>query len=628
MQKTPRLLIQILIAFFVGIYGFFLFSSPTYSDEVTDDLQQQIDQKSQELQNTQSTLSQVEAKIEEISNSNYSVSQKISLLNDEIDNLNSVINQNTAQIEEKEAEINDKQALLSEKQNEIDQLSSQLYMESRFRLSTFFLSTESWSEMVKSFLVKTNTISLLKGDMEKINGDFNNLTESKSVLEQDKAALDSQKKDLDDAYNLLAQEKAKLQAQLNAENASKNSLNAKLSSLVRDISQLQQYLLTAKSGGTVVDANSVPNSSSDPQSSLLYFRNNAPSGSFAVFAFGAYTNRTGLSQYGALARAEAGQSYQQILNVYYPGKVINTTGMITTNAGTEAIMSTINTTTYGTLNFEDDYLLRLNEMPESWSMQALEAQAIIARTYAINYVNNGHPTQSNPYARICTTESCQVIGDGKKTGAWAQAVAATRGIVLTDYVNGHVFSSQYAAVNGGIETFGGNTIWDTTTGRGDYTNWTADAYESISGVSWFYKTWFRKGYATSGSDCGHTSYLSNAEMADILNAYLLLDSKRDKDGKLVSDPRVVSVDVYKCWGQSASPYSTSDLKNIVYNPVTTVYSAATSNAGGTTSRISFYTNRGVVSISGDEFKLVYNMRAPSYLSIPQSSFTNINVEYK
>lgn len=625
MQKAPRLLIQILVTFLVGVYGFFLLSNPAYSDEVTDDLQQQIDQKSQELQNTQGTLSQVEAKIAEISSSNYSVSQKISLINAEIDSLNSVINQNNSQIEEKEKEINDKQALLSEKQDEIDKLSSQLYMESRFRLSTFFLSSDSWDEIVKSFLVKANTVSLLKNDMEKINGDFNNLTDNKTVLEQEKATLDAQKKDLDDAYSLLAQEKAKLQAQLSNQYASKDNLTAKIGSLTKEISQLQQYLLAVKSGGTVVDANSVPNSSSDPSSSLLYFRNSAPSGSFAVFAFGAYTNRSGMSQWGALARAEAGQSYQQILNTYYPGKVINTTGIITTSGiGQEPIMTTINTTTYGTLNFEDDYMLRLNEMPESWSLQALEAQAIIARTYAINYVSNGHPTKGNPSSTICTTESCQVIGDGKKSGAWAQAVAATRGIVLTDVTNGYVFSSQYAAVNGGVETFGGNTVWDTTTGKGDYSNWTADAYESISGVSWFYKTWFRKGYATSGNDCGHTPWLSNTEMADILNAYLLWIG----NGKTQSDPRIVSVDVGKCWGQSANPYSMTELRSMVSNPVTVVYSAVTSNSQGTTGSITFYTNRGAISILGADFKAIYNMRAPSYLSIPQNNFTNINIEYK
>jgi SpoIID/LytB domain protein len=496
----------------------------------------------------------------------------------------------------------------------MDKLSTDLYIRSRYRLATFFLSGNDWDTLVKEFFLKQSSISILKSEVEEINGEFSSLAESRAELENQKATLDAQKKDMDDSYALLAAEKARLQAELKNQNSTKSSLTAKIGSLTKDISQLQQFLIAAKSGGTIIDANTVPNSSSDPASSLAYFRSTAPGGSFAVFAFGAYTHRNGMSQWGARARAEAGQTYQQILAAYYPGKVFRTGSVINKSTGaTEAIMPNISTTTYGVLNFEDDYLLRLNEMPESWSMQALEAQVIIARTFAINYTNNGQTS-------ICTTESCQVIGDGQKTGAWAEAVRATRGVVLTDSA-GKVFSSQYAAVHGG---WGNNVGWDTRTGSGDYSNWTADAWESISGVSWFYKTWFRKGYATTGADCGHTPWLSNAEMADILNAYLLWIS----NGKTTSDPRIVSVDVYKCWGQTANPYSMTELKNLVSNPVTAVYSAVSANSNGTTTSISFNTNRGIVSMSGADFKAIYNMRAPSYLSIPQSSFVNVNVEYK
>lgn len=624
MVKKPQIFLQLFLAIFLGIYTFSLFTHPIYSDEASD-LQQQIDQKNQELQQKQSTLSTIEAKIKEISGSNNTVSQKIALINVEITKLNDNISQTEGALNAKIKEIEDKQALLETKKAEMDNLSSDLYVQSRYRLSTFFLSGDSWDTLVKDFFIKKSTISMLKDDVEKINGEFSSLAESKAELESQKAALDAQKKDMDDSYALLAAEKARLQSELNSQYRSKSNLTAQIGSLTKDISQLQQFLLIAKSGGTIIDANTVPNSSSDPASSLAYFRNNAPSGSFAVFAFGAYTHRNGMSQWGALARAvDGGQTYQQILTAYYPGKPMRTGTVANKSTGVaEPIMTQITTTTYGVLSFEDDYLLRLNEMPESWvpsdpagyakAINALKAQAIVARTFAINYTNNGRSS-------ICTTESCQVIGAGQKTGPWADAVRATRGVVLTDSA-GKVFSAQYAAVHGG---WGNSVGWDTTTGNGDYTNWTADAWESISGVSWFYKTWFRKGYATSGSDCGHAAWLSNAEISDILNAYLLWVS----NGKTESDSRIVSTDVYKCWGQAANPYSMTELRNLVSNPVTSVYSVVSSNSGGTTRTVSFNTNRGIVSMSGADFKAIYNMRAPSYLSIPQNSFININIEYK
>jgi len=613
MVKKPRILLQLLLVAVLSIYTFSLFTHPIYSDEASD-LQQQIDAKNQELLQKQTTLSSIEAKIKEISGSNNSVSQKIVLINAEITKLNDSIAQTEGALNAKIKEIEDKQALIESKKTEMDKLSTDLYIRSRYRMATFFLSGNDWDTLVKEFFLKQNSISTLKNEVEAINGEFSSLAESRAELETQKALLGAQKKDMDDSYALLATEKAKLQSELNSQYSTKNSLTKTIGNLSKEISQLQQFLIVAKSGGTIIDANTVPNSSSDPASSLAYFRSNAPGGSFAVFAFGAYTHRNGMSQWGARARAEAGQTYQQILAAYYPGKTFGTGTIINKSSGaSEAIMTNISTTTYGTLNFEDDYLLRLNEMPESWDMQALKAQAIIARTFAINYTNNGQSS-------ICTTESCQVIGDGQKTGPWVEAVQSTRGIVLTDSA-GKVFSAQYAAVHGG---WGNGMGWDTTTGTGDYTNWTANAWESISGVSWFYKTWFRKGYALSGSDCGHTPWLSNAEMADILNAYLLWIS----NGKTSSDPRIVSTDVYKCWGQTANPYSMTELRNMVSNPVTSVYSAVSANSNGTTTSISFNTNRGIISMSGTDFKAIYNMRAPSYLSIPQNSFVNINIEYK
>ena len=180
------------------------------------------------------------------------------------------------------------------------------------------MSNANWDDFVENIFVKKSVISFLKDEIEKINSEFTNLAESKSELDKEKEGLDKEKEDLDESYKLLATEKARLQSELNSQYASKNTVSSQLSALNKEVSELQQYLLIAKSGGTIVDANSVPNSTSD--SSLSYFRSNAPSGSFAIFSFGAYTHRNGMSQWGARARADAGQSYTQILSAYYPGK--------------------------------------------------------------------------------------------------------------------------------------------------------------------------------------------------------------------------------------------------------------------------------------------------------------------
>lgn len=611
MIKKPQKFLAFFFTLFLGVYGLLLFTHPVYSDEASE-LQKQIEQKNQELAEKQSTLSQIESRIKEISGSNYSVSQKIALINDEVTKLDTNIAANTEALTAKITEIEEKQALVEEKKKEMDQLSTDLYIQSRYRMATFFLSGRDWDILVKEFFLKKSSLSVLRTQVEQINGEFSSLEESRAQLEAEKTNLEAQKKDMDDSYALLAAEKAKLQRELNSQYASKSSLTKTIGNLSKEISQLQQYLLTVKSGGTVVSADSVPQSSSDPESSQQYFLNNAPSGAFAVFSYGAYTHRNGMSQWGARARADAGQSYQTILAAYYPGKTFRTGTLVGKSSGAvENITTTISTTTYGTLNFEDDYLLRLNEVPESWNIEVLKAQAIVARTFALNYTDNGRST-------ICTTESCQVIGDGQKTGAWAEAVRATRGVVLVDSA-GKVFSAQYAAVHGGW----GNSIgWDTTTGSGGYLRWEADAWESKSGVSWFYKNWFRKGYNLSGNNCGHSPWLTNIEMADILNAYL-------RWTQVSSDSRIVAVDTTSCWGQAANPYTIAQLQAAVSNPVTSVYSAVVSNSNGTTTNVSFNTNRGIINIPGSDFKTVFNMRAPGAVRIPQNgSIININIEYK
>ena len=266
-------------------------------------------------------------------------------------------------------------------------------------------------------------------------------------------------------------------------------------------------------------------------------------------------------------------------------------------------MTNIKTTTYGTLNFEDDYLLRLAEMPEYFPMETLKAQAIAARTYAINYTKNGDNS-------ICTSQSCQVVGSTKKTGRWVDAVNTTRGMVLTDS-SGRVFSSQYAAVHGG---WSNTSAWDTTDGTGNG-DWMARAFDSISGVSWFYKSWYTSGSST----CGRYPWLSPQELADIVNAAQVLKSSG-------GDSRIVPI--YDACHSSGNPYSHAELRRLASKGASSVSTVITSSSNGSTQTITFYTDAGTVSMSGNEFKTAYNLRAPGHLHVPQSGFVHINIEKK
>ncbi|MPM55097.1 hypothetical protein SDC9_101882 [bioreactor metagenome] len=63
--------------------------------------------------------------------------------------------------------------------------------------------------------------------------------------------------------------------------------------------------------------------------------------------------------------------------------------------------------------------------------------------------------------------------------------------------------------------------------------------------------------------------------------------------------------------------------------VTNVSSVSVSHSNsGSTTTVTVNTNRGTLSIPGDEFKTTFNLRAPGYLRIPQSGFTFFNIEFK
>ena len=84
----------------------------------------------------------------------------------------------------------------------------------------------------------------------------------------------------------------------------------------------------------------------------------------------------------------------------------------------------------------DGYLEGLGEMPASWPMEALKAQAVAARTYAWWSAAHGYYRDHGLDYDICGTTSCQVfagraIVDTNVGRRWAAAVADTHGQVLT-----------------------------------------------------------------------------------------------------------------------------------------------------------------------------------------------------
>ncbi len=577
-----------------------------FADSVSD-LEDQVNEKNEEIKKQQEKLEQIKKDIDNISKSSLSLNEKIVLYDKEIEKIEEIVEGVDQSIKLKEGDLKKREVEIMEKQKELEVVSYVLYKKNRIgvldNLSLFF----NEKGFLNNLFVSQILIKKITTDAKMLNTEYADIKSDAARLQKDIDDLNQQKKVVKKSKDAVLAQKGVLNAQINSMSSAKSKVSGQINLLKKEITDLQAAILLAKSGSASTNVSDVP-ATGDYNATLAGFLSKAPSGYFGVFSFGAYTHRNGMSQYGALARANAGQTHVQILSKYYSKSPVSrgTNGNINTTAGT--------------MDFETKYMYGIAEMPSHWPLEAQKAQAIAARTYAYNHYYNG--------TTICITESCQVWNEAKYNNVmngtvptWKRAVDETKGKILSGVV------TQYSATSGGYLNTSG---WDTTDGQGGSGSWTAKAWESVAGSPWFYKSWYRSGYSDSSSSCSRMPWMSSDEMADILNAYLVLKNI-DLKGSYDSS-RILPVTINSCsfGGVTGNPYSHAQLKALLNTPVTSIYGkpGVTNNGYGTTTNISFSTNRGLVSMTGAEFKEVFNTRAPGYLAIPQYGFVFINVERK
>lgn len=429
-----------------------------------------------------------------------------------------------------------------------------------------------------------------------------------SKLEEDKRGLEKQKEQL-----------TKLQAELDKQNnfflgevKKAKSYQSDLGNKIAALSAQQQSLLAEKTGTFSTTVGDVP-LADDPGSSPTYNPGFSPA--FAAFSFGA-PHFKGMSQYGAYGRAKSGQNAEEILRAYYGGIEIKKDY----DAGKQ-----IGVAGYGRMDIET-YTKRIYEVPNSWGdsggFEALKAQAVAARTYALAWTREG--TGGN----ICTSQDCQVYKNSNKGGKWEEAVNTTRGWVLMK--DGKLIKPWYASTSGGYQesydalsyredgsSYRTPAIWDTPSGRG---GWTSQAYEKVAGSPWFYKAWYR---GVSGDSCGKSHPWFTAEqMADILNALVVY-----KNGNGVE--HILPIDYVSCFGKSGEPWDYGKMKQEAAARGKSFSSVRSVNVvygeNGVTARVNFETDNGNYEVTGQEFYKVFNLRAHGKVSLKSGLF---NIERK
>lgn len=478
-------------------------------------------------------------------------------------------------IVKKEADLNARTQKIAEQQVLLETRVRSYYIRSFLNspLAVIF-SNDSAGGILRELSYRAATTREDQKVITSITQEITDLLVQKEGLEKDKKSLASLQVEVDKNADFLGGEIDKAR-----------EFQQNLSTKIAELNAKQQAILAAKSGNFVTSVGDVP-LADDANSRPTFDPGFRPA--FAPFSFGAYTHRNGMSQYGAKGRADAGQSAEDILKAYYPQSNLNKSYSVPT---------TINVDGHGSKNFEEEYLIGIYEMPASFPFEALKAQAVAARTYAVRRGGS-----------ICATESCQVYKPAPgRNDKWVEAVKATKGWVLEGGPN-----AQYSSTTGG---YGNNSGWDTKCGGRQC--WTPEAYEKLANSPWFYKGWYKD---RSGASCGKSHpWLNEEQMSDILNAYIVYKANDQAD-------RISPIDT-SCW--PGNPFTIGEMRdkaNAHGGAVTSVSSVSVVYSdGGSTATVTFSTNRGSMSIPGADFKTVFNLRAPGYISIKSPLY---NIESK
>ena len=577
MKKPNRFIIVYILIFICVLVNARLFNIVVFAE----DIDQQVGELDWQKENLQKEYDNLSDKFDDLKSEINSLQSDIGNLSDNLSNnqvqLEKIENEITAidsSIDEIKKELDDKKAVLDKEETRKHLTIRSLYKSSRINPFYKLLENNSLDTVTQEIRYQVKVIDQAKSFITDLNNEIKRNNDQKAELEKLVSDLSAQKNQLAVIVKTLALEKKTTEEKIGELSTEQEGIKRDLSNISKAISELtskQQQLLGQKSGdfyASLSDGLAID----DPKSSPEYNPGFSPA--FGAFSYGAFTHRNGMSQYGAKARADEGQSYEEILKFYYK------TGVDTKDDFPEEI----EVEGYGNMDYQR-YLYGLAEMPDSWPMEALKAQAIAARTYAYK---RGGP--------ICITQSCQVFVKSKSDNPpsrWQEAVDNTENMILDNSS-----TAQYSSTTGGYIN---NVGWD-----GDWPN---NSYEKKAGSPWFYKAWYTESTNINSAKCGMDNpWLNEEEMTDILNAWVVWKNGGDSDR--------ISPVTTDCWG--GDPYSHKEMAekaDELGDKYTDISGVSVNYNDGYTSNITFSTNNGNITIEGQVFKTIFNLRAPGYIAI-------------
>lgn len=506
--------------------------------------------------------------------------KELSNLRSQISSLEGRIGAISSQLVEIEADIGQREEDLAYAQEIFEEKASNHYKFIRFYdpLAPFLFSEDA-AEAFRQLNFRQKAADEDRKIMEEYAQDLYQLKVDKDNLEKNKVSLAAAKANLDSRAEFLGEEVAKVE------------------SYIASLSAKQQQFIAQKQASL-----NLPTTLGAGPLYCVDDRARSPgfSPAFAFYTYG-IPHRVGMNQYGAYGRANAGQSFDQILHAYFNFDSYQDVSGITirVNNGNGVNQGSIIWT--GSL---EDYVKRIYEVPASWPQEALKAQAIAARSYALSVTSNGNDS-------ICANQYCQVFKTDPKGGAWDQAVQGTSGKVMLS--GGQPITAWYASTAGGY-TFPNEVVWggshrswtknlqDTSSPAGDFSSLNSNAFDKDSPCFYAAQGW--------RSQYDNSAWLRAEEVADIANVIMLARySDVNKNHLYQTDkPNPEGVET---WSEGRVR---QELSSRGGTPLTSASSVSITGVDFGQGRTTQVTVNGR-TFEGEEFKNWLNLRAPANIQI-------------
>ena len=549
--------------------------NPVHADEI-EDLQKQIDDLNRQRELSVSATKPLEGQLS-------SLQRQLAQIQSNIKTLSLNIQAKQKELDAREDKIALQQALLEQRVRAYyirSYLSEPLIV---------ILSSFQAGDLFRELSYRQSVAKEDRQIISSITGEVIDLLTLKDKLEKDKARLNILQKEVDKNAQFLGGEISKAKA-----------FQTELSSKIAQLTARQQAIIAQRQAalGLPTSLGAGPLFCTDDRNLDPGFRP-----AFAFFTFG-IPHRVGMNQYGAYGRSQSGQNHEDILRAYFQDFSFEQRPNIN-----------ISVSGYGSMSLET-YLLGIYEMPDSWPIEALKAQAIAARSYALAYTNNG----AN---EICTTQLCQVYKGGNKGGNWERAVNETNGKTMVS--GGQAVKAWYSSTDGGY-TFTSGDVWGSNR---SFTKRVRDTNGDIGGFGDLFSKSYDKDspcfYAAQGfrGEYAKSAWLKSSEVADIANVIMLIK----RDGGISS--HIYQTDKPnpeggETWDEGRVKQELQNRGGSPFNNVSQV-SISTDFSSGMVSSVTISEDGKSENFNGSEFKNFFNLRAPANIQIVGPLF---NVETK